>query len=266
MKAAIITAPEGSQLDPGLKLTLQAQFELVDPNKAEVLLVVGGDGTMVWVTKEYQGLEIPFYGINRGTIGFLLNNHGDSNHFASEVESAISTEFPLLQANIYHTDGNVVSALAFNDVWTKATNLRGQGAKHRIFINDKDIMEGTRFGFFSGDGIIVCTPGGSTAYSRSAGGIILDPHDSSSIQLPPICPYIPYDFRPQVLPGSSEIKLEMLEQDKRQHIVVADNQVFTDIAAVVIVKSKKTVSLLFRQKLSYFSKTAALRFPWNQQA
>lgn len=244
---------------------LARQFQLVPMEQAEVILVIGGDGSMVDAAKQYQALQIPLYGISRGTVGFLLNEHDDNDDFTKEVNNAMETTFPLLEAVIeFYDQANTVKALAFNDVWTKAINSHGQGAKHRILVNGEDIMNGHPYDFFMGDGIIVCTPGGSTAYSRSAGGIILDPMENRSIGLTPIAAYIPHDFRPLVLPESSIVTIEMMEDDKRKHLVVADNQGFTGVRRVTIRKSELSVKLLFKERLSYWHKTQGLRFPWQR--
>ena len=124
-------------------------------------------------------------------------------------------------------------------------------------------MQGHRRDFFMGDGIIVCTAGGSTAYSRSAGGIILDPMENRSIGLTPICSYIPHDFAPQVLPSDSVVVIDMIEDDKRQHLVMADNRGFSGVRRVTIRKSQFSVNLLFKERRSYWHKTKSLRFPWQ---
>jgi NAD+ kinase len=266
MRAAIILGqqPRYIKVQEAVEL-IKRQFEIVKPEVAEILLVIGGDGTMIWAAREYNHIGIPFYGINRGTVGFLLNDHpnSDLNNLVDVVQDSIATKFPFLQAVITHLDRTTQEALAFNDVWTKAVNRRGQGAKHRLFINGQDLMQGHEHGFYSGDGIIVCTPGGSTAYNRAAGGVILDPEVSTSLGLTPICPYSPDNFRPQVLPGSSIVTIEILEDDKRQHLVTADNQVFDNVASATIRLSDQSVTLLFKQGTSYFDKTRRLRFPWQ---
>ena len=266
MKAAIILGkqPRYHRVTEAVDL-VTTQFEIVEPEQAEVLLVIGGDGTMIWAAREYSQFNVPLYGINRGTIGFLLNDHPNSDleNLPEVIHRSISTKFPFLEVVILRHDESMQAALAFNDVWTKTVNLQGQGAKHKIFINGQDIMQGHEHGFYSGDGIVVCTPGGSTAYNRAAGGVILDPAASNSLGLTPICPYSPDNFRPQVLPGDSIITIKILEDDKRQHIVTADNQVFENVTEANIKLSDQSVILLFKQGTSYFDKTRRLRFPWQ---
>ncbi|MBT6691394.1 hypothetical protein HOB10_03620 [Candidatus Parcubacteria bacterium] len=266
MKAAILLGDKPRyELTGAITEKLRRQFTVVEhPGDAEVLLAVGGDGTMSWAAREYAHLGIPIYGINRGTVGFLLNDHADDeNDIRAAVERSVHTEFPLLKAAVSFFDGKVQDVLAFNDIWTKTINTRGQGAKHQILIDGHDIMVGHKYDFYSGDGIIICTPGGSTAYNRSAGGIILDVQAGDCMGLTPICPYIPDNFRPQMLPGSSQVTIVMIEDDKRQHMVMADNQGFSGVSAVSVTISKQRVTLLFAEESSYFMKTQRLRFSWQ---
>lgn len=232
------------------------------PKSADVLVVIGGDGLMVRSTMEYAKYGKPFYGINRGTYGFLLNDHADDENFAAAIAAAQFVEFPLLEATLEFSNGKRVVAHAFNDVYTKT--IGAQSAKHRIFINGEDILgldERGRPRVYSGDGLIVCTAGGSTAYNRAAGGIILD-HKSTSLALTPISPFLPVGFAPQLISGDSEVTIEMLENEKRHHLVVAGNRAFRGVARVTIHKSLVSARLGFKRENSYFRKTLELRFPW----
>ena len=266
MKAAILLGDKPRyELTGAITRKLEEQFTVIDRvENADILLAVGGDGTMSWAAREYAHLNIPIYGINRGTVGFLLNDHDDDeDDIRAAVEKSVRTEFPLLQATIKFTNHSYKTVLAFNDIWTKTINTRGQGAKHRILIDGHDVMTGHKYDFYSGDGIIVCTPGGSTAYNRSAGGIILDVQAGDCMGLTPICPYIPDNFRPQMLPGDSKVTLFMVEDEKRQHMVMADNQGFIRVHSVTITIAPQRVTLLFAEESSYFRKTQRLRFSWQ---
>lgn len=238
---------------------LHRQFTVVEPPEAEILIVIGGDGFMTDIVKKYCHLKIPFYGINRGTFGYLLNDHGDDGDFSEAITKAKVTEFPLLQACFYFQNGLEDARFAFNDVFTKTTSA--QAAKHRMTINGFALFDTEPY---IGDGLLVCTPGGSTAYNRAAGGLILD-HSSTSLGLTPLAPFLPRDFKPQAIPGDSIIEIELLEDDKRKHLVVADNQTFEKVTRVTICKSSETAKLAFRPDKSYFWKTRIERFPWLKQ-
>ena len=241
-----------------IETTLHQQFQVVTPEKAEVLVVLGGDGTMTHWAKEFAELGIPFYGINRGTYGFLLNDHAPTDNLVATINQAELVAFPLIEADVLLRSGESIKARAFNDIFTKTTS--SQTAKHKIFINGINLfLQGPSF--FAGDGLIICTPGGSTAYNRAAGGIIID-HKSDSLGLTPVSAFQPSDFRPQLLPGDSIITLEMIEDEKRKHLVVADNQSFVEVKTVTIKRSNQRVTLGFKPDNSYFRKTLELRFPW----
>lgn len=241
---------------------LREQFDVVPRDKAELGVVIGGDGFMTKTVKEIAGQKIPLYGINRGTYGFLMNDHADTDDFRSLIESAEWIEFPLLEAEIHTMDGAKATVLAFNDVFTKTTTA--QSAKHRIRINGQTILGFDERGkeiLYSGDGLLVCTPGGSTAYNRAAHGIIID-HRSMSLGLTPIAPFLPIGFSPQLLPANAEVEIEILEDEKRKHLIIADNIEFNRVRAVKIRKATQAVRIGFKRDNSYFKKTLELRFPW----
>lgn len=241
-----------------IEATLKKLFHVVSPTEAEILLILGGDGTMTHWARSYANFGIPFYGINRGTYGFLLNDHAADENLALAIEQAEFVNFPLLEAEVELNSGEVKTALAFNDVFTKTVSA--QASNHRILINGLSILEREE-DVFAGDGLIICTPGGSTAYNRAAGGIIID-HKSDSLCLTPVSAFQPVDFRPQLLPGDSVITVQLLEDDKRHHLIVADNVEFRKARSVTVKKSKQSVKLGFKPDNSYFRKTLELRFPW----
>jgi len=238
-------------------LSIQRNIEIVEfPHDADTIFVIGGDGLMTRAAKNPDFCGKRLYGINRGTVGFLLNDHADTDDFVKAVAEAEWIEFPLLKADLEFFDGTKQTALAFNEFYTKTEGV--ETAKHRLFIDDNDIIPG---GYYSGDGIMVCTPGGSTAYNRSAKGIILN-HTSTSLELTPICPYLPMEFSPQLLSDKSVVVIEILEDEKRQHLVIGDNVKFKHVRRVTIQRAEDKAILGFKPDNSYFRKTFELRFPW----
>ena len=260
--STIIDASFRKYLDK-IERTVEAvskHFKVVSPGRADFGIAICGDGPMTRFAKKYPNL--PIYGVNRGTYGFLLNNHDDDADFVKALSEAVWVDFPLLDAEIHLQNGKVKSALAFNDIYTKTTTP--ESAKHRISINGYDILgeeSNGRERIYSGDGIIVCTPGGSTAYNRAAKGIILD-HKSTSLGLTPISPFFPNGFNPQLISGDSVVVIEMVDDAKRRHMVIADNIAFRKVHHVVVRKAEKTAKLGFKPTWSYFAKTMELRFPW----
>jgi len=259
MKALLVFEEAKESTISGLLdwICLQSNITVVEkPNDAEVIFIIGGDGLMTRAAKSLDFRGKRLYGVNRGTYGFLLNDHADTDDFIRAVDNAEWLEFPLLRADIEFINGTEQTALAFNEVYTKTAGA--QSAKHKLLIDGNDIIPD---GYYSGDGIMVCTPGGSTAYNRSAKGIILD-HNSSSLELTPICPFLPMEFSPQLLSGQSIITIEMLEDAKREHLVIADNVSFKNVRRVIIQRAAITTILGFKPDNSYFRKTLELRFPW----
>lgn len=239
---------------------------VASPRQADIIAVIGGDGLMTRAAKKYARLQKPLYGINRGTYGFLMNDHSDKDNLLEAFGSVEWLDFPLIEAEIHFLSGRVKHCLAFNDIYTKTTTA--QAAKHRIFINGLDILgqDGlSRNRVFIGDGLIVCTPGGSTAYNRAAHGPILDPK-TAAFCLTPVSPFLPAGFIPQPVNSDAEITIEMVEEDKRRHLIIADNVSFRRVAKVIIRRAAESVTLGFKDKNSYFLKTLKLRFPWLKKS
>lgn len=136
---------------------------------------------------------------------------------------AAFTNFPLIEATIELESGAVKKAFAFNEIYTKT--ISAQGAKHAIKIDGQNVLGDQ---FYSGDGLIVCTPGGSTAYNHAAGGIILN-NEAHSLGFTPVSPFRPIGFKPQVLSDDSVVEIDMIDDKKRHHIVVADNVAFRNV-------------------------------------
>jgi NAD+ kinase len=224
-------------------------------NQASRIIVIGGDGFMTHCLRTYAHYRIPFWGINCGTVGFLLNEYDDLTDSVSESEFI---KFPLLHATIYLRDGTIKEVLAFNDVYTDTKP--GQAAKHILEVDGINILK-KRFDeeVFTGDGLIVTTPGGCTAYNIAAGGMPIIAEDNI-FGITPICPARPHRsiFHPFAVSNDAVITIRMVEDEKRHHAVVADNVVFTDVDRVVIKKAKDYVRIGFPYKNNYYFK--ALRF------
>jgi len=251
-------------IDEETKKILHRHFKIVtNPEEAQVILVLGGDGTMVHAIKMFHTLNIPFYGINRGTKGFLLNNHDLKDDFTKQLHEATDIEFPLLQVKIKSaTSTAVTTVFAFNDIWTKCFSEAGQASKMRIFINGKNITMNEHCDYLSADGIIICSPGGSTAYNLSAGGLIVDPN-SNGLGLTPICAFN-LAFKPQLVEDTKIIRVEIVEPDKRPTTVFADNHGTSQVSEFTVKKSPFSCRIFFRSDLSYHDKLDQIRFPWLQ--
>ena len=235
-------------------------FKVVKPAQADLIFVLGGDGLVVKTAKTLHHLGKPFFGINFGTRGFLLN----SSTVLQALEKILLTtewiDFPLLEAEVHLRSGEIKFCLAFNDVFTQTVNSKHyQSAQHEIFFNDINALAHNHQDFFAGDGLIVCTPGGSSAYNKSAGGFLINPK-SQVLGLTPICPCWPTEhMQPIQLPDSTEIKIVMLEDTKRKHVVVADNETFTKVDFVIIRKSQISIKLGFQFQETFQMKTLRIQ-------
>ncbi|WP_341754945.1 NAD kinase [Candidatus Tisiphia endosymbiont of Dioctria rufipes] len=239
-KIAIVYNSSTESLELVRQLELVYKFCKVD--EAEIIVVVGGDGELLHAIHRYMHLDVSFYGINSGNIGFLMNPVIIEKLMDNLQESIISHLYPLkMQAE--SIDNKTYTALAINEVSIfRKTN---QAAKFRIEIDQVE-----RMSELVADGAMVATPAGSSAYNLSAGGPIL-PLESNVLCLTPICPFRPRRWHGALLPFSTTIKFEILESNKRPVNAAADFQEFDNIKSVLIkyVKNKK-IKLLFDKKNS----------------
>ena len=218
---------------------LKIFYDYTTPEKAELIVVIGGDGELLHALHKYMHLNIPFYGINAGSIGFLMNSLIDSDLPINIHEATITHLHPLTMEAVAF-NGITYSALAINEASIfRKTN---QAAKFRIEVDDIERMPE-----LIADGAIVSTPAGSSAYNLSAGGAIL-PLSSNLLCLTPICPFRPRRWQGALLPSSSLIKFDIFENYKRPVNAVADFQEFENIKSVIVRSlQNKVIKLLFDQ-------------------
>lgn len=202
-----------------------------DTQDADVIVALGGDGTMLEALHHTIDLDMdkPVYGMNRGNVGFLTNPYHVENlveRLSNILEIVIH---PLLmQAVDKHGDSH--EALAFNEV--SLFREQRQAAKIKVFVNDIE-----RIPELVCDGVLVSTPAGSTAYNLSASGPIV-PLDANILALTPISPFRPRRWRGALLPNTAQFGFEVLEADKRPVSATADNKEFRDIQKVNIHESR----------------------------
>ncbi|RTK92178.1 MAG: NAD kinase [Rickettsiales bacterium] len=206
------------------------------PEKADLIIVVGGDGSMLHALHKYMHLNIPFYGINAGSIGFMMNNFHSDSFFESLETSKITNLYPL-EMTAEDVEGNISTALAINEVSIfRQTN---QAAKFKIFVDNIERMQ------LSADGALVSTPAGSSAYNLSAGGSIV-PLTSKILCLTPFCPFRPRRWGGALLPVNVEITFLIMENEKRPVNAVADFYEFRNVISVSVKSTdKQVIKLLF---------------------
>jgi len=184
------------------------------PNQSDVIVVIGGDGFMLKTLKKYQKYNKPFYGMNRGTFGFLMNKFKSKNieKFISRAKT-ISISVLEMHAN---TINNVKkTAIAINEI---SLLRQGRQAASLQISNGKKIV----IKKLISDGVLVSTPAGSTAYNLSVHGPILS-LDSKKLAITPISPFRPRRWKGKIVSSSSLIKIKNLNKIKRPISVVADN-------------------------------------------
>lgn len=208
------------------------------PEEADVIIVIGGDGSMLHSLHQYMDLNIPFYGINAGSIGFLMNSFHEDN-FLKNLENAQVTNLYPLEMQAVNINDELFTALAINEV--SIFRQSNQATKFKIKIDNIERIE------LSADGALVSTPAGSSAYNLSAGGPIV-PLKSKVLCVTPICPFRPRRWNGALLPVDVHIEFEILEPEKRPVNAVADFYEFKNIKSVKVVSTDKKVIRILHDK------------------
>lgn len=206
---------------------LAAHYGDAPPDKADIIVALGGDGLMLQTMHRHLHTRIPIYGMNRGSVGFLLNDY-HADDLRERLARAETNIIHPLCMKAYDRDGVKHEALAINEV--SLFRQIYQAAKLRISVDGK-----LRMDELICDGILLSTPAGSTAYNLSAHGPIL-PINSPLLVLTPISPFRPRRWRGALLPNTAVVRIEVLEPDKRPVSAVADNMEFRDVITVDIVE------------------------------
>lgn len=203
----------------------------------EALVVLGGDGFMLQVLHKMMKKKIPFYGMNCGTVGFLMN-HYRADQLEERIRAARPSVLFPLHMFARKVTGKISQAIAFNEV--SLFRESRQAAKIRVTVDHV-----VRLNELICDGVLVATAAGSTAYNFSAGGPII-PFGANVIGLTPLVPFRPRRWRGALLPHSATINFDILEPKKRPVSAVADFTEIRDVTEVAISEQRKLgVQLLF---------------------
>lgn len=216
---------------------LTALYGQADIDDADVVVALGGDGFLLQTLRETMGSGKKVYGMNRGTIGFLMNEYREDG-LAERIAAALPETIRPLEMHTVDADGERTTALAINEValWRQSY----QTAKIRITIDGQ-----TRLEELNCDGVMVATPAGSTAYNLSAHGPIL-PLDAPLLALTPVSPFRPRRWRGALLSNRSSVRFDILESEKRPVNAAADHTEVKSVASVTVAESHdKTATLLF---------------------
>lgn len=206
---------------------LSEQYGAVCPEQADVIVALGGDGLMLQTLHKHLSDRIPIFGMNQGSVGFLMNSYCEDGLVERLGNAEISIIHPLRMVAV-DCEGHCHEALAINEVSLFRQSY--QAAKLRISVDGQVRMEE-----LVSDGALVATPAGSTAYNLSANGPIL-PLSSPLLALTPISAFRPRRWRGAVLPDTARIEFEVLEPEKRPTSAVANNREFRNIREISVCK------------------------------
>lgn len=196
-----------------------------EPEHADVIVALGGDGMMLQTLHRFLGTGKPIYGMNRGSVGFLMNEFREDD-LLEHIRAAIRSIVHPLNMLVTDGQGAKTRARAFNEV--SLLRQTHQAAKLEITVDDT-----VRLPELIADGLLLATPTGSTAYNLSANGPIL-PLSAPLMALTPISAFRPRRWRGALLPDRVRVGLRVLEADKRPVSAVADHVEIRDARAIEI--------------------------------
>lgn len=213
------------------RVALTARYGERSVEDADVIVALGGDGMMLQTLHDMMGRRVPIYGMNRGSVGFLMNEFTDED-LPAKLAAAERTVIHPLTMRARDREGRIHVSKAINEValWRQSY----QAAKLRIEVDGKPRLQELIC-----DGVLVATPAGSTAYNLSAHGPLL-PLNSPLLAMTPISPFRPRRWRGALLPDRAAVAIEIEEGDKRPVAAVADNTEFRDVRRVEIALDRKT--------------------------
>lgn len=216
---------------------LSKQFKSVKPDDADVIVALGGDGLILHTLETYGKKNIPIYGMNRGTVGFLMNKYSKID-LLNKINNAEITKISPLKMEAKDISGKIYKGLAINEV--SLLRQSKMTAKITINVNKKE-----RLNELVCDGVMVATPAGSTAYNLSANGPII-PLSSNLLSLTSICAFRPRRWRGALLPQNSDVEFIVKDPKIRGVSATAGNLEVRNVSKVLIsISTKLSFQLLF---------------------
>jgi NAD+ kinase len=220
--------------------------------ESQVIVALGGDGFMLETIHAHVGLGKPIYGMNRGSVGFLMNEYGEQD-LLGRINAAEQAVIHPLRMEALDAHKKTHRALAFNEV--SLLRQTRQAAKLRVSVDGK-----VRLAEMICDGAIISTPAGSTAYNLSAHGPII-PLDAKVLALTPISAFRPRRWRGALLSHSARLRFEVLEAPKRPVSAVADNFEARDVIEVYVAEDREiSITMLFDAGRSLEERVLAEQF------
>ena len=231
---------------------LASRYGLVEPEESDVIVALGGDGLVLRVIHRYLDLGRPTFGINCGTVGFLLNTY-EPDTLLERISAANEVTLHPLEMKAKSVDGRTETSLAFNEV--SIFRHSRQTANVRISVDGV-----VRLPALAADGVIVATPTGSTAYNFSAHGPVI-PLGANLLALTPVSPFRPRHWRGALLKHTSIVEFDNLDPRKRPLIASADFKEVQNVVSVSVQEDRsRTAKLLFDSDNSLAERITAEQF------
>ena len=206
-------------------------FKCASLKNSNLIIVIGGDGFMLQCLKKYYKYKKPFYGINSGDYGFLMNKFSKKNLYKNLNKAKIVSINPI-EMTVRNKLGQIQKEIAINEV--SILRQSKQAAKISISSNKKMLIKK-----LTSDGVLISTPAGSTAYNMSVHGPILN-LDSKKLAITPISSFRPRRWKGKIIIDNSIIKVKNLDVNKRPISAVADNLEVRN-AKIITIKTLKKI-------------------------
>jgi NAD+ kinase len=229
-----------------IRSNILKKIKTVSLKKANIIIVLGGDGFMLQTLKKFYKFKKSFYGINSGNYGFLMNKFSNKN-FIKNMKNSHNIRIHPLQMTVKNRNNQIKKSIAINEVSILRQNK--QASSISITSNKKNIIKK-----LISDGVLVSTPAGSTAYNLSAHGPILN-LDSNKLAVTSISPFRPRRWRGVIISDKSLVNIKNLDVNKRPISAVADNFEVRN-AKIISIKADKKISfnLLYNKNNSLYKK------------
>ena len=241
MKIYFVCLDQKKSLD--IKNILIEKYGNSNPKDCDIIVALGGDGFLLNTIHEYQNLNKPIYGMNIGTVGFLMNQYQE-DALLEMLSKVQKVEIKSINLEAISINNENFKSQAFNEI--SLIRNSSQAAKLEIKINNIIRMKELVC-----DGVLVATPAGSTAYNLSAHGPII-PLGTNALALTPISAFRPRRWRGAILPDNTEIEINVIDPSKRPVSVTADFKEFKNIKKVKIkINNDKSQILLFNSNHSF---------------
>ena len=229
-----------------IKSDLLKKIKTTTLKKSNIIIVLGGDGFMLQILKKLYRFKKPFYGINSGNYGFLMNKFSKKK-IIKNLKTSHNIKIHPLQMSVKTKNDQIKKSIAINEV--SILRQGKQASSISITSNKKNIIKN-----LVSDGVLVSTPAGSTAYNLSAHGPILN-LDSNKLAVTPISPFRPRRWRGTIISDKFKIIIKNLDENKRPISAVADNFEVRNAKTITIQSNKKIVfDLLYDNNNSLYKK------------